>query len=160
MSSREKIIAVVMCSVIVIWGRMFLFKSSQKPVPVPAAPAVSAAKPQQPAAKGEGIFTLDEALARAALKQDKPSTIQALDPFQKFDPNIKMKSGIVEYTDLILTGIVWEEAAPVVIINDKILKVGDVISGFTIEAIQRNAVDVNRGEERHTLPLFIPAKEE
>jgi len=45
------------------------------------------------------------------------------------------------------------------LINDEILKTGDLLAGFKVEAINENEVEISRGMEKHILTLSVPPKE-
>ncbi len=55
---------------------------------------------------------------------------------------------------LVLSGIVWDETLPIAIINSKVMKVGDEISGIKITRISPNSVFVKTGEETVEIPIF------
>lgn len=67
------------------------------------------------------------------------------DPFSP--PVIKAveKAGTEVLTGVRLEGIIWDERNPVAVINDKVVSVGDEISGAKIVEIRQNEVifDVN-----------------
>ena len=46
---------------------------------------------------------------------------------------------------LLLSGIVWDEAGPIAIINNEIFGVGDVIEGNTIVEIKKDRVILSDG---------------
>ena len=47
-----------------------------------------------------------------------------------------------------------DQKNPVALVNDEVLKVGDAIAGFKVEAINQNEVVLLRGIERRVLRLF------
>lgn len=75
------------------------------------------------------------------------------DPFVKLDPKILMKDSPAEISEIVLSGIMWDEKHPVALINGEIMKKGDVIFSFKLEEISRNEVVLTRGSERHVLQL-------
>ena len=58
-----------------------------------------------------------------------------------------------------VTGIVWDEKMPFAIINDKVLKKGDQIEGYTVVEIKPGSVVFSSGEETVELQLFRASSE-
>jgi len=79
------------------------------------------------------------------------------DPFKEV--TFKPDNSTLTYSDLMLTGIMWEEDSAIVVINDQIFKEGDVISGFKIEKVLQGEVLLTKGTERHVLRLFSEVEE-
>lgn len=67
------------------------------------------------------------------------------DPFSP--PVIKAveKAGTEVLTGVRLEGIIWDEKNPIAIINDKVVRIGDEVSGAKITEIRQNEVifDIN-----------------
>ena len=63
-------------------------------------------------------------------------------------------SSIATASDMVLTGILWDDAAPLAMINDNPVGVGDKIAGHTVVAIKKDRVILNDGAK--DLELLIP----
>ena len=74
------------------------------------------------------------------------------DPFAAEGPEVNGSGSSA--SDLHVSGIVWDEVMPVAIINEKVLKVGDEIHGFSIDKITQRSVYVRGEEGILELPLF------
>ncbi len=59
-------------------------------------------------------------------------------------------------SNFILSGIVWDAHMPVAIINQKVLKINDVIDGCRIQAILRSSVKLVCEDGPYELNLFRP----
>ncbi len=55
--------------------------------------------------------------------------------------------------DLKLTGIIWDEKIPQALINNKIVKAGDILGNYVVIKIDRNSVILNNGAEEIELRL-------
>lgn len=127
---KDKQLKIVLGVVILIFAVMVLtaiFKSHRKKV---AAPAKTAAQ-EEVAQKTE------------APKQRKMSSFKdwGRDPFT-------MGTSAVELSgDLVLSGIIWDAKKPYCIINEKVVKVGDEISGYKIVEIKKDSVSVRAGDQ-------------
>lgn len=157
MSRREKIIAVILISVVGIWAKGYLSKPNQKPMNRPITLGSAVPKGGITLNPSAGELTVDEVLLRERIKKGD-SPLAAGDPFQKFNPRRKAQKRVLEFSDLTLSGIMWEHAEPAVLINDEILKEGEIIGGFKIENIQESEVVVSRGTEKYTLRLLSQTK--
>lgn len=126
---KDKQLKIVLGVVILIFAVMVLtaiFKSHRKKV---AAPAKTAAQ-EEVAQKIE------------APKQRKKSSFKdwGRDPFT-------MGTSAVELSgDLVLSGIIWDAKKPYCIINEKLVKAGDKISGYKILEISKDSVTVESGD--------------
>lgn len=68
-------------------------------------------------------------------------------------PFLPKESAIESSTVLVLNGIAWDEKTPQAIINDRIVGVGDEISGKRVVAIHPVSVVLNDGFEDFELKL-------
>ena len=55
--------------------------------------------------------------------------------------------------DLVVSGIIWDEVRPQVIINNKVLGEGGLIEGFIVEKIERQKVILSNEERKIELKL-------
>lgn len=55
---------------------------------------------------------------------------------------------------LSLTGIVWDRKTPIAMVNDKVLKNGDTIEGYTVVEIKPSSIIFSSGENKFELQLF------
>ena len=60
---------------------------------------------------------------------------------------------VVEVVDLAVSGIIWDDVRPQVIINGEILGEGDSIEGFLIEKIERQKVILSNKKRKIELAL-------
>ena len=65
-------------------------------------------------------------------------------------------SAIVRAINLKLDGILWDEAKPKAIVNEKTLLVGDTIYGYTVVDIKPRSVILRTGEKNIELYVFRP----
>lgn len=126
---KDKQLKIVLGVVILIFAVMVLtaiLKPRHKKV---AAPAKTAAQ--------------EEVVQKAeAPKQRKTSSFKdwGRDPFT-------MGTSAVELSgDLVLSGIIWDAKKPYCIINEKLVKAGDKISGYKILEINKDSVTVESGD--------------
>lgn len=78
---------------------------------------------------------------------------QAANPFRKFELRDLMDRKTLEFSELKLIGIVESGGVPTALINDRILRTGDEISGFQVTEIRSSEVILVRGLEKYTLRL-------
>lgn len=60
---------------------------------------------------------------------------------------------VTPVSDLDLSGIIWDKAAPYAIINGMVVRPGDEISGKTIKDIEPNSVVLTDGQNDYILEL-------
>ena len=58
------------------------------------------------------------------------------------------------FSDLVVSGIVWDKMRPLAVINGEVHTVGDAIKGHTILEIKESAVVLSTGQGKTELPLF------
>jgi hypothetical protein len=63
-------------------------------------------------------------------------------------------SRLVKAVNLTLKGVLWDEAAPKAIVNEKTLTVGDTIYGYTVTDIRPQSVILTTGEKSVELRVF------
>ncbi|MBU4590249.1 MAG: hypothetical protein KKG01_04930 [Candidatus Omnitrophica bacterium] len=56
-------------------------------------------------------------------------------------------------SDMVLTGILWDDSSPLAMINDNPIAVGDKISGYTVVEIRKDRVIITNGTEDSELRL-------
>lgn len=171
LNKREKTIAIAMTGVIAIWIFSLLAQPKKKTRKGKASrPNQQAQKPSPGSvSKGEvenkkeagGIDPLEfldfDLLAEQFTAETREIDIASLrDPFRKLDEG----ETIVKFSDLSLSGIFKHEDVFMALINDKILKAGDSIHGFTIIDIDQNEVKLQKGDEQYSLRLFVQTEEE
>lgn len=71
------------------------------------------------------------------------------DPFSS-GPAVSSPSTI---SDMILTGILWDDTAPLAMINDNPIGVGDKIGGYTVVEIHKDRVILTDGTKTYELRL-------
>lgn len=154
MNKKTKIVVFICVIVLLFWLNV-----RQRGLSKPAGHADSAPPAQKNAEKTDGKETTAADEYRKLM--DLVKTVQTPaqgplegDPFLKFNAVILTKDTPLEINQLKLTGIIIEEDGPVALINDQILRAGDVISKFQIEEIRQNEVLLKRGTDKFVLRLF------
>ncbi|MBL7151294.1 MAG: hypothetical protein ISS89_01710 [Candidatus Omnitrophica bacterium] len=74
------------------------------------------------------------------------------DPFAAIAP-VVAKSQAAEASSITLSGILWDENNPLAIINNKVVKKADSVSGCRVIEIKRNSVVLNDGTRDFELKL-------
>ena len=69
-------------------------------------------------------------------------------------------SAIVRAVNLTLNGVLWDDATPKAIVNEKTLLVGDTIYGYTVVDIKPRSVVLRTGEKNIELRVFRPVTAE
>ena len=57
-------------------------------------------------------------------------------------------------TGFVLSGIIWDEKQPLVIINSRVLKAGDMIEDFLVVEIKQDSVILSKGGQNFEVQLF------
>jgi len=160
MSRREKIIGIIMVAIFLVWGSKFLLGKNKKPkVSIVSSKVEKAIQQVQGVKKEEDpSFDVDALIENIRLDVEEENIDFVRDPFEKVV--VKPTGGpSLSYSDLVLTGIMWEENNAVVVINDQILKEGDMILGFRIASIAKGEVLLTKGNQRYVLRLFSSVDE-
>ena len=139
MTRREKNIGLVMMGIIVLWGLSNLLSVPLKgKPPVPVVLENSTPPPKQetvPPGPGKtGRIDIQSVIALA--EQRFPNISPAEDPQPFLDPfqQLTLQLAPLDFSDLVLKGsVIWGAGEPMVLINDQILKEGDVVYGFKVE---------------------------
>lgn len=141
-NKRDLIIAAVLVAVfILVFSQNFLFRKKPRS-------AVSS----EGADASNTLFLLT--LARNSQVVRTPQEAAWDKPFGR-DPFFQQKSEVTgTLANISLTGIVWDERMPVVMVNEKILKAGDEIEGYTIGRITQESVVFSRDGEESEVRLF------
>ncbi|MBU1147881.1 MAG: hypothetical protein KKD11_05950 [Candidatus Omnitrophica bacterium] len=61
----------------------------------------------------------------------------------------------IGFEGLAVNGIMWDEDNPLAIINDDVVKVGDMLGGLKVVEITKTSVVMEQNGERHTLNLVV-----
>jgi len=165
MNKREKIIAIITALVFVFWLRNMMSGGAKKrPSSVRKAPR--AASPARPAPKKISQQSIEAKKIPVpdfdwqAIVQSADFNIESRDapldrdPFEKLDYRSVFTSTALEFSELSLSGIIWEESAPMALINNQILAAGEIISGFKVEEIRKNEVILIKGTEKFIMRLY------
>ena len=156
MKKREKIIGIIMLAVIAIWGIMYLPKLRQgkveiiKPIERPPEKPIRISGPKKSGIEPLEQFDIQRVVEQMKSKSERIDISSVRDPFKK----LELKITELDFSDLVLSGIMWDEEAPLVIINNQILKEGDTISGFVIGEIRKDEVILTKGTEGYSLKVF------
>ncbi len=155
MSQREKTIAVILISVAILWGmtswsRTASFKKPGAQTDETHNNPVSLLHSEE--SQSQELKRILEQLELRSRPQMQ--TQEITDPFRKFDQKELLDKTVLEFSELVLSGVMMENSQPIALINDQILKEGDKISGFEVKEIRPNEVVLIRGLEKYTLKLF------
>jgi len=161
MSKREKVIAVITALVFLFWLRHITSpapkkRSSPAKATTRARTAPQAISVKSDAAKQESVPDFDwqsvvDGFNRKIEEADIPLS---RDPFDKLDYRSVFTSTALEFSELSLSGIIWEESAPLALINNQILAPGEMISGFKVQEIRQNEVILIKGTEKFIMRLY------
>lgn len=157
MNKREKIIGVIFLIVAAVWALTVSSKGKGGPVSVspPAGFQNKDAAGPGPEAPGTATPDVQRILDKVSFKSNPgPAPAVVLDPFRKFEAKELMDRKILDLSELKLKGILFEGEVPVALINDQILRQGEIVSGFKVIEIRKNEVVLSRGLEKYTLRLF------
>jgi len=88
----------------------------------------------------------------ARLEQEAEGLSVERDPFSRYVAAVSSD----DVSALLLIGIVWEAGSPAAVINDKVLKIGSTIDGYTVLDIQRKYVVLSDGTNPFELYLDNP----
>ena len=156
MSKREKLIGGIFLSVAILWA---MASRPNNSLPKKSVAQSAEAHHDNPISvlhpEESQPLELKRVLEQLQLRsRQETETTEVRDPFKKFDQKELMDKTLLDFSELVLTGIVMEGAQPGALINDQILKQGDKISGFEVKEIRSNEVVLTRGLEKYTLKLF------
>ncbi len=161
MSKREKIIAIITGVVFLFWLRHVTTGStSKKPVAAQPEPEKKHAprkiSRRSKAEKKEPVpdFDWQSVVDNAHFKVEEADMPITRDPFEKLDYRSVFSSTALEFSELTLSGIIWEESAPLALINNQILGQGEMISGFKVDEIRKNEVVLIKGTEKFIMRLY------
>lgn len=114
---------------------------------------------QSPQVEKEDVspgYDLEDIAEQIRLKSVAPDLTSVKDPFKR----LELTDFPLEFSDLVLSGIIFEEEMPTALINGQILKEGDRISVFRVEEIRRNSVILTSGDDQYTLRLSTGTQKE
>ena len=97
-------------------------------------------------AAGEAFVVAAPSTQRGAQRERAMQLAWARDPFVR-------GGSLGHMSGLSLTGIMWDSAQPIAIINGQMMRVGDGLEGYRIEAITQDRVSVTDGTETFQLRI-------
>ena len=119
--------------------------------PASAAPAAAAPSSASPAAEEEASAELPPA---AASDQREVQAARASGLIWNRDPFLRVGAEPDQQpVSLVLSGILWDPAAPLAILNGETVRVGDTVGGYRVTEIAQGHVSVSNGTE--TLQLSV-----
>jgi len=165
MSKREKIIGIITAVVFIFWLQNF-FGGDQDRKPKkqttaktsrPRTQAVRHQKsPSKPVEDKKFSFDWQAVIDCMGMEYEDTDAQPVRDPFAELDYRDVFSSSALDFSELSLSGIIWEEEAPLALINNQILGIGEMISGFKIDEISKNEVILIKGTEKFMLRLYSP----
>ncbi len=142
-STRKKIIAAILL-VALIWGYNNLFSNSKKPVK--NNKTTTSIQAQQ-------LTTTAPAKPKLVNVEQKTKEPWGGDPFRLETGNTSQRHSPVTVLKWKLSGIFYNSASPVAIINRKRVKAGDTVSEAKVISIDREAVTLEHNGTRMTLTV-------
>lgn len=111
-----------------------------------AAPVVAAAPGAGDSSEESRVWVSDPSLAtvRADQRQRRARLAWTRDPFTR-GASMSHTSGLT------LSGILWDPAQPIAMINDHMVRVGEQLEGYTILEIRQDRVSVTDGTDTFQL---------
>jgi len=151
MTKREKNIGIVMVAIFLIW--FFQRLSGPGPDKKRGFSRPGPARSDQQGVPGSSSDGGDlfELLDRSFVQN--PVELER-DPFLRIDPNSQKINAPLEFSDLVLSGIIEREGQTMALINGHIVGEGDMFSRFVVREIRTEEVVLTRGIERFVLRLF------
>ena len=148
------ILAVLVCIMVAVYARALRPKPPSAPMPAQGAtsqaggataPAVGAEAPS--ARPGPTLVSLPDRSSQHDAQRDRVAQLSwSRDPFTKGNAAGGMSG-------LVLSGILWDPKAPMVILNGQMLQVGGELEGYRVTEITPDHVSVTDGTD--TLQLLI-----
>jgi len=111
-----------------------------KNVILPAKPKVSAPAEAPPPAATTDLAFLAGARNNKALFEKQRAVWSAEWSRDPFLLPAAGEEGSSRLADLKLSGIVWDEREPFAMVNEKVVKVGDMLGGYTVIEIKQSSV--------------------
>ena len=129
---QSKIILGLVVLVFIVMGLAAILRPRSRESSAPAKTAVQAAMP-----------------VAEVSRQRKASSFSGWgrDPFTMGTSAVELSGGLV------LSGIIWDAKKPYCIINDKVVKTGDEISGYKVVEIRKDSVSVRAGDQIKVLKV-------
>jgi len=128
--------------------------TTARAAPSPVVPA-AARKVTPPGPAEVALNPLNDLLRQALLERSQKSG-PSRDPFAwpvERKPVVEKPKLIPKGKELKLEGIMWDNSAPIAIINGDVFGLKDTIEGQTITAIRRQSVELGTGRNRIVLHL-------
>lgn len=143
---NKKVIILIILSVAAVFSLIYGISTPSKIRREIRSKSVNAQKKGIAATQGKSI-----ASTAPATRQSSRSayTSWARDPFSS-GPAVSSPTTI---SDMRLTGILWDDVAPLAMISDNPIAVGDKIGGYTVVDIQKDKVMLTDGTKDYELTL-------
>lgn len=149
-------IAATMGILFVVAGIMNLPKPKKmkKPLPIPSLPPTTGLKSGEsplnaPSPIPETKYNEERIRSQIQFKAEKLDLNLSTDPFLKLEPEQRS----LEYSDLVLSGLILAQQKPLALINGVPVGEGDKIGDFVVQAIDKNQVILQKGMERYILKI-------
>ncbi len=138
---QRVMLGVLLCVMALVYARPWHRPAPRSPIPVEAPASVAAGRV---GAAEPALVLLDASTQRHAQRQRAAELVWGRDPFTA-------AAGEVE--GLSLSGIIWDPAQPMAIINGQPLQIGAEVDGYHIVDITQESVTVTDGPETFRLTL-------
>ncbi len=156
MTKNEKMIATTMGILLVVVGIMNLPKPKKmkNPLPITSLPSATGSKSGEsglniPSTFPEVKYNEERIRSQIQFKAEKLDLKLSTDPFLKLEPEQRS----LEYSDLVLSGLILDQQKPLALINGIPVGEGDKIGDFVVQAIDKNQVILQKGMERYILKI-------
>ncbi len=111
--------------------------------------------------KGLGTVESEEEIKSFVTWADKSLKARKTSSFKEWGRNpFTLTPGMIAESSFHLLGILWDIKTPQAIINDTIVKVGDVIDGYRVVDVQKNKVILNNANNTFELILWEEQEEQ
>ena len=167
MTKREKVIGACVLGVTIIWLSLNVFAPAEQKTSVRKKIVKKVQKKntrQKKESKKEEDKKIDFTqlankiqLAKIEEGQAGPDPFKSLTIEEVHEVIVEKEEEIIEFQ---FRGIVWDKGVAAALINEKIVRLGDVISEYEVNEIAPNKVVLTKGEKVLTLYLFLKEQQE
>lgn len=149
LAEKQKKQWVIASILLVIFAWSFVTNVIFQKKPAPSAPVENVQNLAEDLVFVTNLRTKDKQFAEQTAVWDKE---WGRDPFA---PQATVSS-VIRAVNLTLKGILWDDANPKAIVNEKTLVTGDTIYGYTVIQIKHKSVILRTGEKNIELSVFRP----
>ncbi len=145
----RKLLVFSVALIVVVWGYLNLFgphKKSSSPA-TPTSTALSAPSQVKVKEARAGSDNTDRLIITDQIAESYESAVWGKDPFYHSFPDRKSRVVQQQKIRLKLLGILYREVAPQALINNRVVSIGDDVSGYRVIKITPDYVTVTNQTE-------------